>query len=226
MARSMERRWEAGADAVLADMGCAEVFGNVALLLQPAERRVVDRALRFFGPASPFMLMSPWPTDDLAGLGLQLVGHPPFMLRPAGVQPAPAERSGLRITEVSDAAGVAAFERTLIEAFPSPALAAAPPGVLFDSRVLGGPLHLWLGWERDRPVCTAAASVHAGVAHIEFVSTRPECRGRGYGAAITRRASTADPRLPAVLLSSDLGRPVYERLGYLPLNRWTLWCRE
>jgi hypothetical protein len=29
-----------------------------------------------------------------------------------------------------------------------------------------------------------------------------------------------------VLLASDLGRPVYERMGYLALVRTTLWHRE
>lgn len=28
--------------------------------------------------------------------------------------------------------------------------------------------------------------------------------------------------LPAMLLSSDVGRPVYERMGFLPLQRMTL----
>jgi len=44
-------------------------------------------------------------------------------------------------------------------------------------------------------------------------------------AAVTWAATTADPTLPAVLIASDLGRPVYERLGYTTRNRWTIWVR-
>ena len=34
---------------------------------------------------------------------------------------------------------------------------------------------------------------------------------------------TADE--PAVLLASDDGRPVYERMGYVAVERWTAWLR-
>jgi hypothetical protein len=38
-------------------------------------------------------------------------------------------------------------------------------------------------------------------------------------------ATTCDPARPAVLIASDDGRPVYERLGYLPVERWTVWLQ-
>jgi predicted GNAT family acetyltransferase len=65
--------------------------------------------------------------------------------------------------------------------------------------------------------------VAAGVNHVEFVTTLPEHRGRGIGAALTWAATVADPALPAVLIASDDGRKVYEGLGYLSVSRWTLW---
>ena len=58
---------------------------------------------------------------------------------------------------------------------------------------------------------------------VEAVSTRAECRGRGYGAAITAAATAARTERPAALLSSDPGRGVYEPLGYLPITRFSLW---
>ena len=30
---------------------------------------------------------------------------------------------------------------------------------------------------------------------------------------------------PAVLIASDEGRPVYSRMGYLAVERWTAWLR-
>jgi len=50
-------------------------------------------------------------------------------------------------------------------------------------------------------------------------------RGKGYGAAVTEAAATAVPEEPAVLLASDDGRHVYERTGFLAVDRWTLWTR-
>jgi hypothetical protein len=58
-----------------------------------------------------------------------------------------------------------------------------------------------------------------------MVATLDGARGHGYGAAVTWAATTADPTLPAVLIASDPGRPVYDRLGYTALTRWTMWAR-
>ena len=57
--------------------------------------------------------------------------------------------------------------------------------------------------------------------HVELVATLPDARGHGYGEAVTWAATLAAPEVPAVLIASDLGRPVYERMGYLALDRWT-----
>ena len=84
---------------------------------------------------------------------------------------------------------------------------------------------LWIGFVDGHPVATAAAHAAAGVNDVEMIATLDGSRGRGYGAALTWAATTSDPTLPAILIASDLGRPVYERLGYAALTRWTMWLR-
>jgi hypothetical protein len=59
-----------------------------------------------------------------------------------------------------------------------------------------------------------------GVAGVYNVATSVAARGRGFGEALTWRATLADPSLPAVLQSSAMGRPIYERMGYAI----TAWC--
>ena len=71
-----------------------------------------------------------------------------------------------------------------------------------------------------------AAGVTLYVAASNLVATIPDARGRGYGEALTWHAARADPSLPAMLLSSDDGRSIYERMGFLPLQRITLWYRS
>jgi hypothetical protein len=61
---------------------------------------------------------------------------------------------------------------------------------------------------------------------IEMVAVRPEVRGGGIGAAITAAATLTEPTRTASLIASDLGRPTYDRLGYLPLTRYSLWLGQ
>ena len=75
------------------------------------------------------------------------------------------------------------------------------------------------------PVTHGLFGKPTGVNNVEMVATLDGWRGRGYGAAVTWAATTADPSLPAILIASDRGRPVYERLGYTAVTRWTLWIR-
>jgi GNAT superfamily N-acetyltransferase len=145
------------------------------------------------------------------------------MLRPAaGASPLPSSPK-LAITEVTDRSTALRFERVLIDGYPVAEMADAPPGSLIDERAMGHGLRAWLATADGVDVSVATAFTHSGVIQVEMVATRPDARGRGYGAAVTWAATLADPTLPAVLVASDDGRPVYERMGFVPLTRWTLW---
>jgi hypothetical protein len=107
-----------------------------------------------------------------------------------------------------------------------PELVPLLPGAIYDERALADDrLRLWTGRVEGKPVGVSAAFVAAGITDVVFVATLSEARGRGYGAALTWRAALTEPGQPAMLLSSDLGRPVYDRMGFLPLLRFTLWVR-
>jgi GNAT superfamily N-acetyltransferase len=140
------------------------------------------------------------------------------MFRATGTKPPPAPKE-LEITEVEDADGIREFERVLATAFGQP----DAPSV-WDERVLElSGLHFWLGCVEGSAVATSAVSVTRGVNGVQTIATLPDYRGHGYGEAMTWVATTADPMRPAVLLASDLGRPVYERMGYTALLRFTYW---
>jgi hypothetical protein len=200
---------------------------NQCVLLRPAT--VVDRDVlieqlaRCLSFGSPVSLWSAWPVPDLGGLGWVLGGHPPFMVRPAGEpSPAPTLPAGLEIEEVVDDEGYATFVRIAADAFEMGGVRGMADRV-WDTRLAGVGWRLWLGRLDGEPVATAAGFVSRGVNLVEIIATLPPARGRGVGAAVTWAATLADPASPAVLLASDLGRPVYERMGYLPVSRATLW---
>ena len=87
-------------------------------------------------------------------------------------------------------------------------------------------MRMFVGLADGRGMCGSTSIVAHGMNHVEWVATMPEARGRGYGAAITWAATLANDAIPAMLIASDMGRPVYERMGYVVLDRWTLFIGQ
>jgi GNAT superfamily N-acetyltransferase len=204
------------ATAVLADSGGVCPFVNEVITTDPLTPGLARRAREFFPDGRPFVVVSPRGGADLSAVGFTLVGHPPFMVRPAGGS-APPPPSGTTVEEVTDADTLRTWSHVVATGFPAPPVD-APAGLL------GGPHRFWLARVDGEPVACAASSTGHGVVDVEAVATIAEYRGRGLGAAVTWAATLADPELPAVLLSSDDGRPVYQRMGYLPVLRATMWA--
>jgi GNAT superfamily N-acetyltransferase len=228
--RRMGRRWARWDDAWAADSGLANPFPNSATLLRPmgeeSAGELVDRLSGFYGAGEggPWILWSPWQTPDLRPYGFSLIGHPPLMVLRRGAV-APSFPPDLEIVEAADAPTVADWEGVMIEGYPAPELRDRRE-TFHDARVLGGPLRLWVGYAGGQAVSCSAAYVDGEAIGIFAVATVPEARGRGYGAALTHRAASCAPDLPVWLNASDLGRPVYERLGFVEVARYTLWMKE
>jgi hypothetical protein len=203
-------------------------FQNCVVPLRPFGTDEVDdvigEAEAFFRArdGGPFLLFGGFPIPDLAERGWGLMGHPPLMLRPAGGE-APPLPEGLEVSRVRSVEELEEFTTTLVEAFPVPDLAGLPLGGYGPPLIDVDGWNMWVGRIEGRAVATAGAWVHGGLVDVEWISARPETRGRGIGAAVTWAATMADPSRPAMLIASDLGQPVYERMGYLRLTRFTLW---
>ncbi len=206
-------------------------FTNQALALQPlVDLAAAAAEIETVCPRpAPCCLFSPWPTGDLAPFGFELVGHPPLMVRWPGdtrrMAPTPPETSGATVAEVTTPEELIELERVLVEGFPLPGIELFEPGCVFPPAVLGDELRFWLVREGGRAVACAIGLAAAGMNLVELVATLPDARRRGHGARATWAVATLDPTLPAVLIASDDGRPVYERMGFVALERWTVWAR-
>jgi ribosomal protein S18 acetylase RimI-like enzyme len=79
------------------------------------------------------------------------------------------------------------------------------------------PFRLYLGRLHGRPVATNMLACAAGAASVLGVGTLPEARGQGIGSAITLRPYLDARALgyhTGVLFATELGTPVYRRLGF------------
>ncbi len=209
--------WAGGATT---DLG---LFSNWVVLKQPVDPRgLLGEVHDVIPDGVPYLFVSPWPTPDLRPFGLGLAGHPPLMARlPATAEPPDTD---LEIRRVGTADELADAERVLVEGYPLPELQPWRRGTLLDPSLLGT-VTVWVGYDGDTPLATATAYHDGGVNLVENVAVMPAARGRGAGAAIVHAATVLEPDAPAVLIASDDGQPVYERLCYLRIERWTVWVR-
>lgn len=226
LARTVGRPWHDGPTWAGGNASDRGVFSNWVIVKQPQLdlAQVAREADELFASGEPHIFMSPWPADDLTATGRQLLGHPPLMARFVGAR-ATGPDTDLDLRWVETAADLAVAERVLVEGYPLPELQPFTPGSVYSPDLLGGGARFVVAYDGDTPLATATAMSAHGITLVEGVAALAAARGRGAGAAVAWAATTAFADQPAVLLASDDGQPVYERMGYVRIERWTAWLR-
>jgi hypothetical protein len=215
-------RTERSQDAAFAHAGRVTPFLNQTVLLRPLLGRrdeLLDRIEAFHGD-EPALLLSVWPTPDLRARGWTLMGHPTFVVRGPGPLP-PGGAPTAAVERVASVDALRRFEQVLLEGYPAEPSADGAP--TFPDGLVGSPLSLRVALLDDRAVATGASHVAHGVVNLCLAATLPDARRRGAWAALVRHRVADDPTVPAVAFTSDLSRPGFERMGFLPVTRFTLW---
>lgn len=91
---------------------------------------------------------------------------------------------------------------------------------------LQSPLRLYLGTVDGKAAATSAVFFGAGVAAVEYVSTLPDYRRQGIGAAMTLRALQEARRQGyriGVLTASPMGIRLYRRIGFQEVCAFSLY---
>ena len=124
---------------------------------------------------------------------------------------------GFVIERVRDEAGLAAWIEALGLGFGEGPVEAEWAGEMYRRLGFEGSWRHYVGLLAGEPVATATSFFGAGVAGIYFVCTVERARRRGIGAGLTLTALREARDLGysiGVLGSSEMGYPVYRRLGF------------
>ncbi len=122
---------------------------------------------------------------------------------------------GHEIRVVDDAAGIRDHVVAVASGF---GFAQEIAGQVVTPALLGRPgIRVYVGYVDGQPVTTGLGFRTGATMGVYNIATVPSHRRRGYGEAMTRRIlgdGVADGCTVAILQASDMGRPIYERLGF------------
>lgn len=228
IARARGGRAEERDDVFLADAESPVPLYNQAILAAPALRAddpVFDAVDEFFADGGrPLTLLSLWPTPDLTPRGWSLMGHPAFVVRAPG--PVVTETPpGVDVQRAHSANDYRTADQIMVDGFVFDEARGEPPGTMLPYGTSGSGLEAYLGRYEGQAVAVGELFTGRGVVNLCGGATLPEARRRGVWRALVwaRVAVAAD--LPAVAFTSDMSRPGFVRMGFLPLTRFTLWWR-
>lgn len=214
----------------LADAGVPVPYLNQAVLRRPvssAADPLLDTVDDFFRSSRhAATVLSIWPTPDLAARGWSLVGHPMFVVRAPGPHERPprtAGEAGIEIELVDSAAGLADAEQVVVAGYPVPEAQLLPPNSMFPAGLLGGSMRVRVGLLAGEAVATGCGHVAHGLVNLCMGATLPAARRRGAWQSLVWARVDDAPESPAVAFTSDMSRPGFLRLGFLPITRFTLW---
>jgi GNAT superfamily N-acetyltransferase len=200
---------------------------NQAYLKRPEYKlaRAIDRMIEHYArSALPFRLHL---TSEDPALGAELLarGFSPLPALPCMVLSPEAElphtAAGLAVRRVADAQTLADFQRVAFESFAYPLAGAA---MALTEALIGAPhTAFFVGYVEDQPACCAGLVYTGDVAGIYWVGTLETRRKSGLGGAITAYVSEVARRRGfsrICLQATELGAPVYRRLGFRELRSY------
>jgi len=226
-----------GASVAVADgiryifSGCPIAFFNIALV---TERGIAADSLKVHANHARAWASDkgvPWMfvvTHEALGVGvdagavLEGCGLSPMMtltgMLGQRIAPPTSIPSGLELTMPTDDAGCSAVLDVNGLAYGSDLRAAKD---LVGTRSFWSQHFPVLGLIGGKPVSAAAVLIVDGCRYVAMVATDPDHQRRGYAEAAVRRALELSARAhgerPTVLHATEIGQPMYQRMGYTTL---------
>ena len=164
----------------------------------------------------------------LEELGFEQLSEKPWMpgmaLEGLTAEPPPPAIADFEIRRETDWAGVETHIHTGAIGFEMPEEVLA---AIFSPALLArDDVWIYVGYAGGEPVATGLGVRTGRTIGVYNVATLPDARGRGYGAAITRRVMADGAAAGcdvAILQASEMGYPIYERLGFRTVVEYMAW---
>jgi GNAT superfamily N-acetyltransferase len=196
--------------------GLPGAFFNATWVLEPVDAATLDGAVqRLRSTGLPFVVHVRSDLPDVEAVasatGLTDEGALPcFAIEPGPIPSALADLEIRRVTAndwdpfVEVTAAGFGMPRELVDKLYAPSMLDRP-----DVRA-------YLGHVSGQPVATSMSVRTGSTLGVYSVATIPDARGHGYGTALTwELLRDAEPGWDvAVLQASEMGRPIYERMGF------------
>jgi ribosomal protein S18 acetylase RimI-like enzyme len=156
-------------------------------------------------------------------------GASPAMVLEARLADAVAP-AGVRVERVESEDDARAYAAVMAAAYATYGMPADVAPAVLSLDVLRAPhiVAFLVRLDDGTPAAGAMVLVTHGVAGIYWVGTTPEARGRGLAELATRAAGNAGFDLGArmaALQASQMGEPVYRRMGYVTVTRYPTFVR-
>jgi GNAT superfamily N-acetyltransferase len=207
---------------------------NQAFVMRPLDdpKRLIAEATRFFDERElPFVVRVREGVDPDAERACEELGLPYSDTAPGMVLEDLSRDyravDGLDIRTARDGESLQQHVDILIEAFHMPAELGRR---LITERMLDAPdVELYVGYVDGEPVATSALIASSRVAGVYNVATRASHRGHGIGEAITAHAVKRGASMGCLISSlqaSQMGYPVYERMGFQMLCPYRTFHRQ
>lgn len=206
----------------VASSGVAVAWINLAIVTRPLEdpAKGVAFAIDFFDQRKlPFVVriregVDPATERACADLGLPYSDTVPSLLM-SPIREAPPAPDDLSIRTCTSEADIADFQTV---AGPCFGFSGDEVTRLFTPRSLAAAKsEFYVGYHDGAPVACGALIVTDGLAGVQIIGCVPEARRKGYGEAMTWQAVRRGHELRcdiAGLQASEMGRPIYERMGF------------
>ncbi len=196
-------------------------YNNMAVLTSPLTSEVLKEVEALYTGRTA-TLLSAWPTEDLSDRGWVLMGHPMFVVRSPGHlarTPAP----GVTTEVASSAEDLALAEQLAARGYPLEPAVGAPPNTVFDEATLQSPLLVRIGRLDGEPVSVAASYLAHDVVNLCLAATLDAGRRKGVWAQLVADRVNDEEHLPSCAITSDDSRPGFVKMGFLPVQRMTMW---